>query len=188
MIGGNSPLENLQCSIMGGEESSTNLSPALQTLKNEHIPLRKQMEELKAFSDFIGKDEEVSDWVEHISNLREKVKQFMEQLEPHSEREEGALFPLMAKYIGKESGPIAVMEYEHEMAKKYLRTFKEETSQLSKPLKKEEATVMANHVVQAYLILTEHFMKEENVLFPMAEKLLSKEEKEELAIARRTGN
>jgi regulator of cell morphogenesis and NO signaling len=181
-------MEQLQCGFAGGEEASTNLCLALQALKNEHIPLRKQMEELKTFCDFMEKDGKVSDWVEHMSNLRKKVKQFTDQLEPHSEREEGALFPLMAKYIGKESGPIAVMEYEHKMAKKHLQTFEEETSQLSKPLKKEEASVMANHVVQAYLILTEHFMKEENVLFPMAEKLLSKEEKGELAIARRTSN
>lgn len=34
--------------------------------------------------------------------------------------------------------------------------------------------------VEAHHILDEHFMKEENVLFPMAERLLSDGEKEEL--------
>jgi hemerythrin-like domain-containing protein len=42
---------------------------------------------------------------------------------------------------------------------------------------------MANNaglIKNAYYTLTQHFAKEENVLFPMAENLLSKEEKEEL--------
>jgi regulator of cell morphogenesis and NO signaling len=43
------------------------------------------------------------------------------------------------------------------------------------------AVELASYVINAYSILTEHFMKEENVLFPMAERLLSDEEKEELA-------
>lgn len=167
---------------MGGEETTTHFCTPLQTLQNEHIPLRKQMEGLMAFSEGIGRDEKITDWSKHILKLREKVKQFTDQLDPHSEREEGVLFPLMAKYIGKESGPIAVMEYEHEMAKKDLKLFTVETSEIIKPLGKEKAEEMANHIIQAYLILTEHFVKEENVLFLMAEKLLSKEEKEELEL------
>jgi regulator of cell morphogenesis and NO signaling len=45
----------------------------------------------------------------------------------------------------------------------------------------QAAVELASYVINAYSILTEHFMKEENVLFPMAERLLSDEEKEELA-------
>lgn len=35
-------------------------------------------------------------------------------------------------------------------------------------------------VNEAYEILIQHFYKEKNVLFPMAERMLSEEEKEEL--------
>jgi regulator of cell morphogenesis and NO signaling len=38
----------------------------------------------------------------------------------------------------------------------------------------------AELIRDAYYILTEHFSKEENVLFPMAERMLTNEEKEEL--------
>jgi iron-sulfur cluster repair protein YtfE (RIC family) len=37
-----------------------------------------------------------------------------------------------------------------------------------------------SHALQAHAVLTDHFMKKENVLFPMAENMLSAEEKEEL--------
>jgi regulator of cell morphogenesis and NO signaling len=39
---------------------------------------------------------------------------------------------------------------------------------------------LAALIKSAYLILTEHFAKEENVLFPMAERMLSDDEKEKL--------
>lgn len=40
--------------------------------------------------------------------------------------------------------------------------------------------MLASYIVQMYELLTSHFFKEENVLFPMAENLLSAAEKDEL--------
>ncbi|WP_338151918.1 hypothetical protein [Mesobacillus campisalis] len=42
---------------------------------------------------------------------------------------------------------------------------------------KQDATL----VKQAYYTLVDHFSKEENVLFPMAERMLTEAEKQELA-------
>ncbi|MEW9033949.1 MAG: hemerythrin domain-containing protein [Planifilum fimeticola] len=44
----------------------------------------------------------------------------------------------------------------------------------------DAARRIAGEVEAAVQILTDHFMKEENVLFPMAERILSDAEKEEL--------
>ncbi|MBT2722454.1 hemerythrin domain-containing protein [Bacillus sp. ISL-46] len=107
-----------------------------------------------------------------------KVKEFKAALDPHSEREEGVLFPMMGVYIGTTSGPIAVMEYEHDQAKANIGEFlgKAESGLVSTEETKKTAELIQN----AYFILTEHFSKEENVLFPMAERMLTEEEKEEL--------
>ena len=53
---------------------------------------------------------------------------------------------------------------------------KAEQSGLSLEVMKE----LTQLVKSAYHILTEHFSKEENVLFPMAERMLSDDEKKEL--------
>jgi regulator of cell morphogenesis and NO signaling len=85
---------------------------------------------------------------------------------------------MMGVYIGTTSGPIAVMEYEHDQAKANIGEFlgKAESGLASTEETKKTAELIQN----AYFILTEHFSKEENVLFPMAERMLTEEEKEEL--------
>jgi len=166
------------CGMMGGR--AVELCEPLQTLKSEHSPLTEQMEKLYQASTIIGGNPSIDNWIEQIKALKADVIAFVQHLEPHSEREEGVLFPMMAAYIGREMGPIAVMEYEHDQAKAHLKSFLEKTANLNLEVKAKEAGEFAALVIQAYFILKEHFSKEENVLFPMAEQMLSDEEKEEL--------
>jgi hemerythrin-like domain-containing protein len=166
---------------MGGPEG-VKLCAGLAQLKQEHGPLRVQMEQLLATAEAIGQGADDRNWREPLAELREKVESFVSVLDPHSEREEGVLFPMMAEYIGRTTGPIAVMEYEHEQAKARLSMFLEKAAQLPEKVDTDQALTLAGAVIEAHHILDEHFMKEENVLFPMAERLLSDEEKEELFV------
>lgn len=168
------------CCHMGGQEE-VKLCAGLQRLKQEHGPLREQKQRLLERAQAIVGDKEEQNWRERLLALRESVQAFVNELDPHSKREEGVLFPMMAQYIGRTSGPIAVMEYEHDQAKQRLASFLAETAELPATVDRDSAAALANVVIDAYHILAEHFMKEENVLFPMAERLLSAEEKEELA-------
>jgi regulator of cell morphogenesis and NO signaling len=168
------------CCHMDGQEE-VKLCAGLQRLKQEHGPLREQKQRLLELAQAIVGDEEGQNWRERLLALRESVQAFVNELDPHSEREEGVLFPMMAQYIGRTFGPIAVMEYEHDQAKQRLASFLAKTAELPETVGRESAAALANEVIGAYHILAEHFMKEENVLFPMAERLLSDEEKEELA-------
>ena len=165
---------------MGGHEE-VELCQGLQRLKQEHEPLRKQKQYLFELAQAIGGDAGVQNWKERLLALRKNVQVFINELDPHSEREEGVLFPMMAQYIGRTSGPIAVREYEHDQAKQRITSFLAKTAELPETVDRDSAMALADKIIQAYHILTEHFMKEENVLFPMAERLLSDEEKEELA-------
>lgn len=161
-------------SVFGGIPTA-DLSAGLEQLKGEHPSLLKKLEGLKLLTEQIEKANILE---QTFAELKTKVEYFKAELDPHSEREEGVLFPMMGKYIGTVSGPIAVMEYEHEQAKSAIKTFltKSETAQLSI----DEMKYLAGFVTNAYNILTEHFSKEEKILFPMAEKMLSEKEKEEL--------
>ena len=151
------------------------LSEGLKQLKSEHPPLLEQLEKLYTLTQNIDQELNVE---EDFIELIEQVKAFKAALDSHSEREEGVLFPMMATYIGTTSGPIAVMEYEHDQAKTNIGSFltNAEVTEASTEEKKRLAELIQN----AYFILTEHFSKEENVLFPMAERMLTDEEKAEL--------
>jgi regulator of cell morphogenesis and NO signaling len=171
------------CSMMSGSNAQVTLCEPLARLKQEHGPLREQMDAFARAAADIGMDQEKTDWSRQLAELKEMVDAFVRELDPHSEREEGILFPLMAKYIGRQVGPIAVMEYEHDLAKNNLKMFGEVMEQVKKPVNAERAKEIASYALQAHAVLSDHFMKEENVLFPMAENMLSAEEKEELARA-----
>jgi regulator of cell morphogenesis and NO signaling len=162
-------------------QGEVKLCAGLERLKKEHGPLREQKQRLFEQAQAIVGDKEGQNGKERLLALRENVQAFVNELDPHSQREEGVLFPMMAQYIGRTSGPIAVMEYEHDQANQRLASFLTKTAELPETVDCESAVALANEVIDAYHILAEHFMKEENVLFPMAERLLSDEEKEELA-------
>jgi hemerythrin-like domain-containing protein len=104
----------------------------------------------------------------------------MAELGPHSEREEKVLFRMMETYLGVGMGPVAVMEYEHEQAKSLIGRFLEKTSIQSEQLGLQQMKEYSSLVKNAYLTLVDHFSKEEKVLFPMAERMLTNEEKSEL--------
>lgn len=159
------------------QDSSFTLSEGLQQLKNEHPPL---LERLSDLLDLSGKVEEDNQMEENFSKLKEMVVEFLAELEPHSEREEGVLFEMMAAYIGREMGPIAVMEYEHDQAKRFIGTFLHNTKD-GTGLTAEQMIDNAQLIKNANYTLVSHFSKEESILFPMAENMFSEEEKQELA-------
>lgn len=161
-------------SAMGGMPP-VEFSKGLKQLKSEHPPLLTQLENLFQLTQLI--DQEM-DTEKNFNELKMKVEYFKAELDPHSEREEGVLFPMMGVYIGTTAGPIAVMEYEHDQAKSQIKAFLDKS--VNGALTVEEMKQLAELIKNAYYILTDHFAKEENVLFPMAERMLSNEEKEEL--------
>lgn len=168
------------CGMTGFAEASGPLCAGLERLRREHPPLWKRMEELAESARRIPDDAGSGGWRESLRSLEEKVRSFTAELDLHSKREEEVLFPMMAQYIGRETGPIAVMEYEHEQAKARLSEFLSEVEKLGGSAGAGDARRIAGKVEVAVQILSDHFLKEENVLFPMAERILSDAEKEEL--------
>ncbi|CAM3762716.1 hemerythrin domain-containing protein [Mesobacillus thioparans] len=160
------------------QDSSFTLSEGLQQLKNEHPPLLDMLADLLELSKSV---EEGVQMQESFAKLKEQVVEFLAELEPHSEREEGVLFEMMAAYIGREMGPIAVMEYEHDQAKRFIGTFLHNTKAGTAGLTAEQMVANAQLIKNANFTLVSHFSKEESILFPMAENMFSEEEKQELA-------
>jgi regulator of cell morphogenesis and NO signaling len=157
----------------------TTLCIPLQRLKDEHVILRKDMN----FFYEITEEIEYEDGQKVISlfkKLYERISAFTIELKAHSSREEEALFPLMIRHLGENDRTIETMEFEHEKAERHLHEFLSEAQEKGSSIDETSAQWIAVYAVQAYTTLIQHFSKEESVLFPLAERILSDNEKEEL--------
>ncbi|ADU31038.1 hemerythrin domain-containing protein [Evansella cellulosilytica] len=175
---------NSPCASNFGDPRDINFCAPLKQLFDEHPSLLEKMDEFNKMVISFENGDTKTNWGEAITLLHEKLTVFVAELEPHSDREEDILFEMMVKHIGREGGPIAVMEYEHDTAKKNLKEFFTKVVKITQDhelVTKEKAFELFNHAKIVYTTLTDHFMKEEQILFPMAEKMLSNEEKKELA-------
>ncbi|TQK45766.1 hemerythrin HHE cation binding domain-containing protein [Brevibacillus sp. AG162] len=161
-------------------EGKRKLCPALEKLKDEHLSLAEQMNELIHLATNLKSTAEPIRRKKGLTELHELGSTFFSELEHHSRREEEGLYPLMANYIEREMGPIAAMEEEHDLIKESLMSFiRIVEMEKSEPV---EIAAVHTHLLKSVEILMEHFFKEESVLFPMAEYVLSDAEKEQLRV------
>jgi len=106
----------------------------------------------------------------HLEQLLDFFKGFVDRC--HHGKEEDVLFPeLERRGVKREGGPIGVMLLEHEAGRGHVRAMLDDLEWLRRG---EAAAVVATHEhVLAYRdLLRAHIYKENNVLFPMADRLL----------------
>ena len=82
----------------------------------------------------------------------------------HAHLEDDALFKELEQHIGSD-GPIGVMRMEHDEIESTLVRILQATE-------RDDAKQMALHAIE---VARSHFSKEENILFPMAEQMLSED-------------
>lgn len=161
------------------EASNVVLSAPLQLLKDEHVSLRADMDLFYEVTEEIEFDSGPAVG-QLFAKLHERISAFSDALKAHSKREEEGLFPIMTRRLGGDDRTIEVMEYEHEKAEQHLRDFLTEADQAGSTIDENDAQSITVYAVQAYATLTQHFAKEEKMLFPLAENILSADEKGEL--------
>ena len=101
----------------------------------------------------------------------------------HHKKEEGILFPAMAAAgVPKEGGPIGVMLAEHEEGRRLTRAMRAAAERLlaGETLAKEAIAANARSYVA---LLRQHIAKEDNVLFPMADRVIPSTDQAGLAEA-----
>ncbi|MBI4358797.1 MAG: hemerythrin domain-containing protein [Candidatus Omnitrophica bacterium] len=110
------------------------------------------LEELKA-----------SQALDQVTGLKEMVFIIADAVEKHGELEEQYLFRELEPHLGKEMGPLAVMEFEHGEIRKILGALREA----------QDIHTIRLETAKFIVFLRDHIAKEEKVLFPMAEDLVS---------------
>ncbi|WP_180230083.1 hemerythrin domain-containing protein [Bacillus sp. AFS073361] len=161
------------------EASNILLSAPLQKLLDEHMLLRADMDLIYEITEDIEYDSGPA-VVQLFEELYNRVSAFNFKLKTHSKREEEGLFPMIARHLGENDRTIEEMESEHEKADQHLEDFLTETKQAGLTIDVNAAEWINVYAVQALATLTQHFAKEEKVLFPLAENILSVNEKQDL--------
>ncbi len=145
----------------------------MQVLENEHRAILVKLELMERALQCLqkGPEETVPEQVETEKALLKELVALLERsLGLHFQKEEEALFPILAEYVGKEHGPIEAMLHEHE---KIRSVFCEITGPVGMGMFK----AVSKSGFEAIHLIRQHISKENQILFRICESSLSEEEK-----------
>jgi hemerythrin-like domain-containing protein len=152
-----------------GEEKPT------QTLSDEHRVIERVLGAVEKLAK--GPVGALEPWKKAL----EFIRGFADQC--HHFKEEKVLFPAMEAHgIPSDGGPVGMMLMEHEEARAYVRAMFAAISLIE--AKNEAAKESLLTSAQAYCrLLREHIQKEDEVLFRMADEVISADEQKKLSAA-----
>lgn len=81
---------------------------------------------------------------------------------------------MLGTYIGFEQGPLVGIQEEHREIEGYIDHFLHQTEGDLSLLTLDDIQEAAKNAGEAFEVLTVHFIKEETVLFPMAEQQINR--------------
>ena len=150
--------------------------PPTEQLKEEHQGIQLMLTILDKVCLKLESKEKVDS--EHLEQILEFIRIFADKC--HHGKEEDLLFPEMEKSgIPKEGGPIGVMLLEHSNGREYVRGMSEAIAKY-KGNEPDASPKFVENARSYIALLSQHINKENTVLFPMAERVLSQKQKEEL--------
>ncbi len=152
---------------------------ATKVLRDEHETILRMLEAAEEVARRLDRGERVAPGI--LDGLLEFFQLFADRC--HHGKEEDVLFPrLEAKGLPRAGGPIGVMLSEHEQGRALIRQMVASAKAYADGVA-QAGPAWAQSAQSYAALLGEHIMKENNVLFPMAERLLSDAEQQELANA-----
>ncbi len=149
---------------------------ATGVLKEEHRAIERMLAVLGTAAQRLEAGERVRprllrEAVDFVRNFADKC---------HHGKEEANLFPrLEERGVSKEGGPLGVVLHEHNVGREYIGAIDGAIGAYEGG--DETAAGVIEENVRGYIdLLRDHIWKEENVLFPMADEVLSAEDQREL--------
>ena len=149
---------------------------ATENLREEHQVILRMIKVLLVASDKLEKGETVS--VDVFKKAVDFIRTFADHC--HHAKEEDTLFPVMEKRgILRHRGPIAVMLMEHEQGRLFVKGLNEAVEKYERGDKTAKDAIVENARGYADL-LDQHIYKEDTILYPMGDKVLSEADNREL--------
>ncbi len=145
-------------------------------LKTEHDAIQTMLKITETVCSKLESQEPVNP--EHLKQIVEFIQVFADRC--HHGKEEDLLFKaLEAVGVPKEGGPIGVMLMEHDMGRRYVKKMSEAATAYGKG-SREAAKQFIDNARNYVILLSQHIFKENNVLFPLADRLLPEETQDKL--------
>ena len=155
------------------------MNTATAILRQEHDAILRMLDVTDAIVQQLERNQRVAP--ETLAGVLEFFRLFADRC--HHSKEEELLFPLLErKGMAREGGPIGVMLHEHEQGRSLVRQMGDAADAFSNGMP-GAGTRWADAARSYAALLRQHIDKENNVLFMMAENVLSAAEQTELAAA-----
>lgn len=155
------------------------MTSATAILRKEHDAILRMLDVTDEVIRLLGRCQPVAQ--ETLDGLLEFFRLFADRC--HHGKEEDLLFPLLEKKgLPRAGGPIGVMLGEHEQGRALVRQMREAAEAYERGAA-DAASRWAQAASGYVTLLREHINKENNVLFIIAENMLSDAEQRELAAA-----
>jgi hemerythrin-like domain-containing protein len=153
---------------------------ATQTLRKEHEVILRMIDATEQTARQLEQGELVP--AEVLENLQEFFQLFADRC--HHGKEEDLLFPLLEqKGMPRIGGPVGVMLMEHEEGRRLIRAMGNAAQAYAAGDTAAGREPWAEAARAYATLLRQHIMKENEVLFVMAERLLSEDEQRQLSEA-----
>lgn len=152
---------------------------AIEDLKREHRVIELVLTGLEHIARRAEAERRVDR--ERADKALEILRNFADRC--HHGKEERHLFRLMEERgVPRESGPIGVMLTEHEQGRAHVRALLESVAEAAAGAEQAVGS-FAEQAADYVALLRQHIQKEDNVLYPMAERLFSQADDERLVEA-----
>ncbi|MDE3110174.1 MAG: hemerythrin domain-containing protein [Acidobacteriota bacterium] len=150
---------------------------ATDTLRREHQSIKGALQFAERVSARMNSGQDVP--FENLATLMEFIRLFVEQA--HHTKEEHILFPLLEERGIR--GPVGVMLLEHGRARVLIEEMSSAVADVGPRASQDAAKRWVRAAWNYSDLMYEHFYKEEEMLFNMADRVLSPEEQASIAQA-----
>lgn len=154
----------------------TTSATATGSLKEEHEVIERILRILNVACDKLERGEDVSP--EIFKKAIDFIRTFADRC--HGGKEEDCLFPMVeARGVPRQGGPTGVMLMEHDQGRGFVRGFAEAVEKYEKGDKSAKEAIIQN--ARGYSsLLSQHIPKENDILYPLADKMLGPAQQKEL--------
>jgi len=104
---------------------------------------------------------------------KDEFLKFADETLLHFKKEEEHFFPLFEEMTGSSDGPTMVMKYEHDQVRGLL-------GKMAHTIESEDRDAYLSLAESMMILLQQHNMKEEQMLYAMADRVMQAPQKEEL--------
>lgn len=148
------------------------METATKNLENDHVHILKLIDVMESIAKRQTPD------IDHVREIVYIIKNFADGL--HHAKEENIFFPMLAtKGFSTQQGPVAVMLMEHTEGRNYVRGISDNISKYANGDNSALNEIFRNMKGYAEL-LRNHISKENNILFKMADNVLSEADQSNL--------